>query len=165
MFRDESSHVIKKANAKARKRSVPSSDKPAPAPSKSAPQPTALTWSSSESTSIPSQKGRPRKYSSSTSPSPTADSPSDSPPSAFVSTFQLSPAPKAERDIIKYIKQEPETPSDTSFPALVPCRYSPSFEDRGLNLFIARYISVVCVKSSCKGIGVSVADEVLTLWF
>lgn len=133
--------MIKKANAKARKRSVTSWDKSATSPSKSASQPTTLTWSSSESTSKPGLKGRPRGDSSSTSSaSPTADSPSGSPPSAYVSTFQLSPAPKAELDCTKHVKQEPETPS---CPAPIPSSYSPSFEDRGLNLFITRYINVV----------------------
>ncbi|KAJ4425028.1 hypothetical protein N0V82_000310 [Gnomoniopsis sp. IMI 355080] len=148
MFRDESSHVIKKANAKARSRnSVQSLDGSASSPSKSARQPTTLTWSASETTPTPTQRRRQRGDSSSTSStSPTTDSPSDSPPSEFISTFQLSPAPKAEHDITKYIKQEPRTPSILSAPASlpppIPCSYSPSFEDRGLNLFITRYITV-----------------------
>lgn len=153
MFRDESSHVIKKANAKARNRSVLSLDRPTASPKKSAHQPTTLTWSASETTPTPTQKGRSRGYSSSTSStSPPSDSPSDSPPSEFISTFQLLPTPKVEHDITKLIKQEPQTPSiitaapkpvPAPFPGPLPSRYSPSFEDRGLNLFITRYITVV----------------------
>lgn len=171
MFRDESSHVIKKANAKARKRSgTTTSAKTTPSPSKPVPQPATLSSSPSASfsTSKPSRKkGRARRYSSSSS---SAESGSDSPPSAFTSTFQLDPAPKAGQDASRYVKQEPETPSTAGLPAPAelptpvssgysptstvdlpgpaPCRYSPSYEERGLNLFIARYISIVCAPST-----------------
>lgn len=133
MFRDESSQVIKKANARTRKRAVSSLDKSTPSSTKPASKPVKLTWSPDDSISEPSHRRPSRQSSSSSSPG----SATSSPPSTFITTFQLSRERGIENEGGQAAKQE------LGIPGPLPCQMTPSFEDRGLNLFIARYITVV----------------------
>lgn len=147
MFRDESSHVIKKATAQARKGSVASSIKTTPSPTTPVSQPsrpTQLTWSPNETIPVSSRRGSLARKSPSSSTF-SAESPSSLPSQfGFINQFELSPvALRSRKNSINNFKQEPKTPSFADFPAPIALSYSPSFEDRGLNLFIARYIEVV----------------------
>lgn len=69
-----------------------------------------------------------------------------SPPSTYITTFQLSSSRGIENEKSQGVEQEPAALPTFDFPAPIPCQITPSFDDRGLNLFIARYITVV---SSC----------------
>ncbi|KAF3769982.1 hypothetical protein M406DRAFT_348983 [Cryphonectria parasitica EP155] len=151
MFRDESSHVAQKARKRPRKRTNPSTDKPTtpttPLPGKSASTPT---------TPPPPRKSSPFVLTA----SPSAASSSgffDQRDDGFIQTGLRSPAKlvKADRG---YVKQEPGMVSPRDALAVVPSSLSPSFEERGLNFFIARYISVPPDASQNK------FDFVFDLW-
>lgn len=175
MFRDESSHVIKKANAKARRRTASSSSKSTIAssssqsttasPPRKGPTPKTLTWSPDRPTKPASSRKRPPGEDSPDSSS--AEGSTSPPPSTYITTFQLSPpAVSRPRDylgpaVIRHrktsgpavtrcsktpspiVKKEPGASSPNELPPPMPCIFAPSLEDKGLNLFIARYITVV----------------------
>lgn len=151
MFRDESSHVIQKATKKVRSRTIPPPDIPTPSPSRSASKfTTTLTWSPNESTWRSGRNGRPRKSPSSTCSTFTVSAPGRSnsgtlSPAAddSVTQFQLLPTAKLGKVDSEDVKKEPGESSPHHVPAFVPCSLATSFEDRGLNLFIARYVSIV----------------------
>lgn len=155
MFRDESSHVIKKANARARKKGSLSSASSTPSPSLQTCQPVTLTWSPDESSPVSIYQGPSRKFSSSSS----CASSTGSPPVAFTTTFQVSSVGRERQSEEPRVKQEPGTTLLADIPAPIPCQINPSFEERGLNLFIARYVTVVShVLSRTISWSVSCAD-------
>lgn len=166
MFRDESSHVIKKANAKARRRTASSSSKPTASPSRKGSTPATLTWSPDRSAKSGSGRKRPPREESPDSSS--GEGSTSPPPSTYITTFQLSapavtrPREQARPGVIRsrktsspvvnkpkkttspVVKEEARDPSPIELGQSMPRQLAPSLEDRGLHLFIARYITVVC---------------------
>lgn len=138
MFRDESSQVIKKATARTRKRATSSSDKSTSPTARRDSVPVELTWSPDAATPGPSFRKPSRQVSWSSS----SASATSSPPHAFLTTFQVSPKRLAEDDN-QDVKQEPAASPGFEPPAPRAFQMVPSYEDRALNLFIARYVSVV----------------------
>lgn len=139
MFRDESSHVIKKANARARKRGSLSSASSTPSPSLQTCLPVTLTWSPDESSPISIYQGPSRRFSSASSPV----SSMGSPPVAFTTAFQVSSVSRERQREEPRVKQEAGTTSLAEIPAPIPCHINPILEERGLNFFVARYVTVV----------------------
>lgn len=139
MFRDESSHVIKKANAKSRKRKTQSPDKTTPSPTKPVPTPKTLTWSPPESSSSSSPRRPPVTPSISTSTAHRREV-------SVASQLQWSPVFKFDETDKRPLKEEPDllspllSPEDLFLPSYYS--FSPSYQERGVNLFINRYISV-----------------------
>lgn len=137
MFRDESSHVIKKATAKSRKKKTQSPDKTAttPSPTRPVPTPKTLTWSPPESSSSSSPRRLPVTPSISTSSAHRRDV-------SVASQLQWSPVFKFDETDKRPLKEEPDLllPEDLFTPSYYS--FSPSYQERGVNLFINRYISV-----------------------
>ncbi|KAJ0118284.1 hypothetical protein J7T55_009067 [Diaporthe amygdali] len=135
MFRDESSHVIKKATAKARKKKTQSPDKTTPSPTRPVPTPKTLTWSPPESSSSSSPRRLPVTPLISTSTAHKREV-------SVVSQLQWSPVFKFDETDRQLVKEEPEllSPVDLFPPSYY--HFSPSYQERGVNLFITRYISV-----------------------
>jgi hypothetical protein len=132
MFRDESSHVIKKANAKSRKRRTQPPEKSTPSPTKPVPPPKALTWGPPECSSSSSPSRPPI-----TPPTPHRRDPS------VASQLQWSPVFKFDEADKRAVKEEELdilSPEDLLLTS--PYSFSPSYQERGVNLFINRYISV-----------------------
>ncbi|KAI3398458.1 hypothetical protein diail_9139 [Diaporthe ilicicola] len=136
MFRDESSHVINKANAKARKKKTQTPDKSAPSPTRPVPTPKTLTWSPPESSSSSSPRRPPVTPSISTSTAHKREL-------SVASQLQWSPVFKFHETDKQYpLKEEPDllSPPDLFSPSSY--HFSPTYQERGVNLFINRYISV-----------------------
>lgn len=138
MFRDESSHVIKKATAKSRKKKTQSPDKTVattPSPTRPVPTPKTLTWSPPESSSSSSPRRAPVTPSISTSTAHRRDV-------SVASQLQWSPVFKFDVADKRPLKEEPDLllPEDLFTPSCYS--FSPSYQERGVNLFINRYISV-----------------------
>lgn len=136
MFRDESSHVIKKATAKSRKKKTQSPDKPTtPSPTRPVPTPKTLTWSPPGSSSSSSPRRPPVTPSISTSTAHRREV-------SVASQLQWSPVFKFDETDKRPLKEEPDLllPEDLFTPSYYS--FSPSYQERGVNLFINRYISV-----------------------
>lgn len=150
MFRDESSHVISKAK---KKKSLPSIDRTAPSRANAVPTPTTVQRSPTESDSSTSPdqlSWTPVALSASTA-SPRRQSgpvvslrswsPAQSPPTQLLSHAHFDERGKHDSN-----EQPGKSPPIN---ASEPISYSltPSFQDRGVNLFVARYITVVSMPS------------------
>lgn len=141
MFRDESSHVIRKATSKSRKKSLQSPGTAAPAPRRTVP--TKLTWSPSQSNRGSSPTESERTCSTSAGPG-TAISPlgSRSPPGCLTLDFGCSSSSRRESKV-KIATEQDSASATAHLPAPTPCTFVPNVEDRGLHLFVARYVTVV----------------------
>lgn len=150
MFRDQSSHVINKANAKTqKKKSLPSLDKDLSSPRSTVTTPTALQPSPTESDTSTSPEQLPR--------TPAASLISTAEPHihqhSVKSLCQWSPAqasPTRPFSVSKLDESDKEGPRED--PRRSPLNdvlgtlsysLSPSFQERGVNLFVSRYITVV----------------------
>lgn len=141
MFRDESSHVIRKATSKSRKSSAQSAGRVTPSPSNTAP--TKLTWSATQSNRGSSPTESDKTYSTCVG-SITAFSPpgSRSPPGCLTLDFGCPSTPQRPSKA-KVPPEHQLTPPATDLPAPTACLFAPNAEDRGLHLFVARYVTVV----------------------
>lgn len=142
MFRDESSHVINKAN---KKKSQPSIEQTAPSRIKAVSTPTIVQRSPTDSDS-------------STSPEQLPWAPVASSASIVTPRRGWSPAQPPPTQPFSYTKfdEKGKEVSETKprrtprIDASGPLSYSlsPSYQERGVNLFVARYISVVSIPSN-----------------
>lgn len=144
MFRDESSHVIRKATSKSRKSSAQSAGRVTSSLSHSGP--TKLTWSPTQSNRGSSPTESDKTFSTSVGTSSAFSPPgSRSPPGCLTLDFGCPSTPQRETKA----KVPPEyklAPSTTDLPAPTACLFAPNAEDRGLHLFVARYVTVVSNK-------------------
>lgn len=120
MFRDESSHVIKKANAKSRKRKTQSPVKSTPSPTRPVPTPKTLTWSPHDSSSSSSPRRPPVTPSISTSTVHRREL-------SVASHLHWSPVFQFDETEKRSLKEEPDvlSPDDLFLPSYYS--FSPSY--------------------------------------